>query len=77
MIQPGEAVGLEERIGRNSALRKVCAWGYTIIFLNEGKGGPGDPWNLPCMPREGNAALFEGTGPIFPLIQPTLSVPSA
>jgi hypothetical protein len=65
MIQPGEAVGFEERIGRNSALRKVCAWGYTIMKEREGPA------------THAIAALFEGTGPIFPLIQPTLSVPSA
>jgi len=31
MIQLGQAAGFEERIGRNSALRKVCAWCHTIM----------------------------------------------
>jgi hypothetical protein len=34
-----------------------------VSYHNEGRGGPGDPWNLPCMPREGNAAFVERTGP--------------
>jgi hypothetical protein len=33
-----------------------------VSYHNKGRGGPSDPWNLPCMPREGNAALFGQAG---------------
>jgi hypothetical protein len=59
MIQPGEAAGFEERIGRNSALRKVCAWCHTV--MKEGEDPATHGICLACQEKEMLPYLKEPT----------------